>query len=122
MGEIPSKGQKLDLRVQSVKKLEFLWLLDVEGDFHVVAGVLGFEERAGFDEVYAVKDGAVVYAGDPVAVVDTISVYKLIASLGEELDKITEQIRKRFKEPWFMNGKELKIASPNCIIFHEITK
>lgn len=41
---------------------------------------------------YAVKDGAVVYAGDPVAFVDTVSVYKLIASLGEELDKITEQI------------------------------
>ena len=41
---------------------------------------------------YAVKDGAVVYAGDPVAFVDRVSVYKLIASLGEELDKITAQI------------------------------
>ena len=41
---------------------------------------------------YAVKDGAVVYAGDPVAFVDKVSVYKLIASLGEELDKITDEI------------------------------
>jgi EAL domain-containing protein (putative c-di-GMP-specific phosphodiesterase class I) len=34
------------------------------------------------------------------------------------IDKITEQIRKRFKEPWFMNGKELKLfQSPYAIGF-----
>ena len=41
---------------------------------------------------YAVSDGDLVKAGDPVVWVDKVSVYSVIATLGEELDSITEEL------------------------------
>ena len=41
---------------------------------------------------YAVADGDSVRAGDPVAYVDRVSVYRLIASLGEELESVTAEL------------------------------
>lgn len=65
---------------------------------------------------YAVKDGAVVYAGDPVAFVDTVSVYKLIASLGEELDKITEQIAE-VQNTWASNYISSNVAGTVTAVY-----
>lgn len=41
---------------------------------------------------YAVSDGDLVKTGDPIAWVDTVSVYSVIATLGEELDSVTEEL------------------------------
>ncbi len=57
-------------------------------------------------EVYFTDDGNYMMVIEDAEPDDTI------------IDKITEQIRKRFKEPWLMNGKELKLfQSPYAIGF-----
>lgn len=65
---------------------------------------------------YAVTDGAVVCAGDPIAFVDRVSVYKLIASLGEELNKITEDIAE-VQNTWASNYISSNVAGTVTAVY-----